>query len=201
MRENNTKRQYTINDKQNNKDIVNESDNFTSLLNNLVIERDNEPQIMTVCRYLFMVGEHVIYAENEKSLYMDDQPLQLSLQTQCTPENHSKSTILPFVISYKKTFKSFNNYRDISIIPVFTKSIEYIILLKCTRITESHHLQYGYKELSPTLHAEFLIKGTIQYYNKNDSPIYIYYICGLDAEKAFDSCNWDILFEKIHYEK
>ena len=46
MNEINTKRQYTINDKQNNKDIVNElSDNFNSLLNNPIIERDSEPQI------------------------------------------------------------------------------------------------------------------------------------------------------------
>ena len=43
----NTKRQYTINDKQNNKDIVNEfADNFNSLLNNPVIERDSEPHII-----------------------------------------------------------------------------------------------------------------------------------------------------------
>ena len=108
-------------------------------------------------------------------------------KTQCTPESLSKSIITPFVKSYKKTLKSFNNY---SIIPIFTKILEYIILLKCPRITESHHLQYRYKELSSTFHAEFLIKETIQYYNKNNSPIYI---CGLDAEKAFDSCNWDIL--------
>ena len=49
-----------------------------------------------------------------------------------------------------------------------------------------------------TLHAEFLIRETINYYNKNGSPVYI---CGLDAEKAFDSCNWDILFEKLYFKK
>ena len=27
------------------------------------------------------------------------------------------------------------------------------------------------------------------------------YVCGLDAEKAFDSCNWGILFEKLYYKK
>ena len=140
-----------------------------------------------------MVGEHVIYAENEKLYVWMTNFYNSIFKTQCTPESLSKSTILPFVKSYKKTFKSFNNYRGISIIPIFTKILEYIILLKCPRITESHHLQYGYKELSSTFHAEFLIKETIQYYNKNNSPIYI---CGLDAEKAFDICNWDILFEK-----
>ena len=48
------------------------------------------------------------------------------------------------------------------------------------------------------MHAEFLIKETIHYYHENNSPIYM---CGLDAEKAFDSCNWDIIFEKLYYEK
>ena len=47
MKKNSKKRQHTINDKQNNKDIVNEFvDNFNSLLNNYVVERDSEPQII-----------------------------------------------------------------------------------------------------------------------------------------------------------
>ena len=48
------------------------------------------------------------------------------------------------------------------------------------------------------MHAEFVISETIKYYNDNNSPVYL---CRLDAEKAFDSCNWDILFEKLYYEK
>ena len=44
MKKNSTKRQYTINDKQNNKDIE-FADNFKSLLNNPVIERDSEPAV------------------------------------------------------------------------------------------------------------------------------------------------------------
>ena len=118
--------------------------------------------------------------------------------SQSTPEGLSTSTIHPLVKSYKKSLKSFNNYRGISIIPVFTKILEYIILLKCPTLAESHHLQHGYKKWSSTIHAEFLIRETLHFYNKNGSPVYI---CGLDAEKAFDSCNWDILFEKLYYEK
>ena len=73
--------------------------------------------------------------------------------------------------------------------------MEYIILLKCPNIAESHPLQYGFKANSSTLHAEFLLSETIRFYNRKNSPVYI---CSLDAEKAFDSCNWDILFEKLH---
>ena len=86
----------------------------------------------------------------------------------------------------------------ISITPIFTKLLEYIILLKGPIIVESHPLQYGFKANSSTLHAEFLLSETIRFYNRKSSPVYI---CSLDAEKAFDSCNWDILFEKLHYEK
>ena len=112
-----------------------------------------------------------------------------------TPTSLSTSIIHPLVKSYKKSLQNFNNYRGISIIPVFTKLLEYLILAKCPEIAASHHLQFGYKGFSSTLHAEFLIKETIQYYNKNGSSVYV---CGLDAEKAFDSCNWDILFEKLY---
>ena len=36
-----------------------------------------------------------------------------------------------------------------------------------------------------------MVKETISFYSKNGSPVYI---CSLDAKKAFDSCDWDVLF-------
>ena len=76
--------------------------------------------------------------------------------------------------------------------------MEYLILQKCPGITHSHNLQFGFKNNSSTLHAKFIISETVKYYNHRKSPVYM---CSLDAEKAFDSCNWDVLFDKLLNEK
>ena len=108
------------------------------------------------------------------------------------------SLIIPLVKSYKKSLNDPNNYRGTSIIPIFTKLLEYLILIISPDIAQSHSSQFGFKSNSSTLHAEFIISETIKYYNSNNSPVYL---CSLDAEKAFDSCNWDVLFEKLYYDK
>ena len=226
LRKSSTKRTSEVNGKQTSEGVVKEfADNFNSLLNNPVINRKPgnsreippaSPQtniIITVedvkdsisklkenksADPSSMVSEHIIYANSDQLLSWMCDFFNSIFNTQSTPVELSESIIHPLVKSYKKSLKSFNNYRGISIIPIFTKILEYIILLKCPEISESHVLQHGYKKSSSTLHAEFLIRETIQHYNANNSPVYI---CGLDAEKAFDSCNWDILFEKLYYEK
>ena len=43
-----------------------------------------------------------------------------------------------------------------------------------------------------------VINETIKHYNNKNSGVYM---CSLDAEKAFDSCNWDALFRKLVEEK
>ena len=226
MRKTSSKRVFNLNNKSTSEEITEEfADNFNSLLNNPVIKCEANPRpipppeaapneihlstedIKQCIKQLkenkakdpaLMVSEHIIYATSDVMYSWLLSFYSTILDEQDSPDNLSKSTINPLVKSYKKSLRSFNNYRGISIIPVFTKLLEYILLRCCPEIAESHALQNGYKLDSSTLHAEFLIKETLHYYNRNGSPVYI---CGLDAEKAFDSCNWDILFEKLYYKK
>ena len=110
------------------------------------------------------------------------------------PDLLTTSLIIPVIKSTKKSFNDPNNYRGISIIPIITKLIELIILEKCPIFKEHNLSRFGFAENSSTIQAEFLLNETINLYNHKQSPIYI---CSLDAEKAFDSCNWLKLFEKL----
>jgi hypothetical protein len=102
------------------------------------------------------------------------------------------------VKSYRKSLSDANNYRGISLIPIVTKLLETVILQKCPILAEAYNTQYGFKNMSSTLHAEFIVQETIKHYNNKGSPVYI---CSLDAEKAFDSCNWSSLFTKLSIDK
>ena len=220
------KKPYIINGKDSKEDITNEfADHFNSLLNHPTVKKDHETKelpepsaseseftintedITTAISYLkinkcpdpfSLLAEHIKFAGNETLIHWLKEFYNKIFLKSTVPDGMSTSTIHPLVKSFKKSLRSSNNYRGISIIPIITKLLEYIILIKCPEIAGGHDFQFGYKEHSSTLHAEFLIAETIRYYNNNNSPVYI---CGLDAEKAFDSCNWDILFEKLHYEK
>ena len=78
--------------------------------------------------------------------------------------------------------------------PTLAKLLEIIILNKCPVLEQPQSSQFGFTNQSSTLHAELLLQDTINFYNKNSSPLYI---CSLDVSKAFDSCNWNLLFEKL----
>ena len=110
------------------------------------------------------------------------------------PHQLSTSILIPLVKSYKKSMNDANNYRGISLIPTLTKLLELIVLVKCPEVGDHALSQFGFAPGSSTLHAELLISDTIKHYNSRGSPVYI---CSLDAEKAFDCCNWNTLFSKL----
>ena len=221
LKESSLKRPFTINNKQSNEDIVNEfGDHFNTLLNNpkgsatcknrplpdstdevfIVttedVDRGIEKLKTNKSKDPFNVlAEHVIHAKNEILTNHIRDILNIAFQDKVTPPPLAVATLIPLVKSYRKSLKSGNNYRGISLIPIMTKIMEYIILNRCPELKNSCNSQFGFKKESSTLHAEFLISETLHHYNKNGSSVYM---CSLDAEKAFDSCNWDILFQKLY---
>ena len=225
IRKTESKRLYTINGKQTGPEIANEfADHFSTLLNqprvktnipayNIYRTDNNTPvtfssnDLAKAIRALklgkstdpFQVGsEHIIFADNIHLLTWLCDFFNSIFKNGQTPPCLSTSKMIPFVKSLKKSLKLAGNYRGISIIPILTKLLEYLILHKYPEIMKNHHLQFGFTSNSSTLHAEFVINETIKHYNKKKSGVYM---CSLDAEKAFDSCNWDALFKKLVEEK
>ena len=139
-------------------------------------------------------AEHLINCTNEKTVsYLADLVNRI-LNAPRLPPILSTSHIVPIMKSHRKPINDPNNYRGVSLIPVLTKVIEKLIVQKCPQLKEHKNTQFGFTSDASTIHAELLIRDTISHYNSKDSPVYI---CSLDAEKAFDSCNWYILFKKL----
>lgn len=142
-------------------------------------------------------AEHLIFApENEFLTYLT-RLLNDLFNDENLPDLLSTSIIIPLAKSTRKSLKDPNNYRGISLIPILTKLMEQIILIKHPELTEHGPSQFGFTSRSSTTHAETVIYDTIRHYNNQGSPVYI---CSLDAEKAFDCCNWLKLFQKLNSE-
>ena len=116
-----------------------------------------------------IMEEHFILANSETLIDHIRDIFNNSFSEQAIPSQLAKTTLIPLVKSYRKSLKDGNNYRGISLIPIMTKILEYIIMLKCPQLAKSRKEQHGSKKKSSTIHAEFLISETIHYYNTNGS--------------------------------
>ena len=139
-------------------------------------------------------AEHYIYALGDHFTSYLTRLINNIFASNDIPPSLSISIIIPLVKSHKKSINDPNNYRGISLIPIITKILEIVVLNKCPQMKNHSSSQFGFVSNSSSLHAEILLQDTISYYNNNDSPVYV---CSLDAEKAFDSCNWYSLFNKL----
>ena len=122
-----------------------------------------------------------------------------SLNTGIFPDKLKIAKVLPV---YKKDDKSLlNNYRPISLLPVFSKIIEKAVYRQLYSYFTSHNLfyrsQHGFKKLHSTETAALeFIDRIFKFLDSGEIPVSVY----LDLSKAFDTLDHEILFHKLkHY--
>ena len=104
------------------------------------------------------------------------------------------SILVPIVKNKTKLLSDANNYRPIALACVSSKIFENIILSRYATMLSSSDNQFGFKEAAGTELCIFSLKAVVNEYLKHDTPVFVVF---LDASKAFDRINHDILFCKL----
>lgn len=169
--------------------------------------------------FLFPVTESEILSlikklNNSRACGIDEfkiQPIKAVAQYICQPLSHICNLILnsgdfPDVLKIAKVsviFKSgdpndMNNYRPISVLPIFSKVIEQVINTRILSFCKTNHIiaeqQYGFQKQKSTEMAILNIKDKI--IDNIEQKLFTIGVF-LDFKKAFDSIKHDILFQKL----
>ena len=108
------------------------------------------------------------------------------------PEALSNCILVPIAKGQKDPTKS-NNYRPIALAPMLSKVFEQAIILQYSELLFTSDLQFGFKKSFSTSLCTGLLKNTVSCYIHHGSK---FFDCFLDASKAFDLINHDILFQR-----
>jgi len=103
-------------------------------------------------------------------------------------------TIVPILKKGLNTSKS-SNYRPIALAQVISKVFELIILDEYEENLSTQPTQFGYKKKSGTELAVFTLRQIAHSYMRRGSTVYL---CYLDASKAFDTVDHQLLLSKLN---
>ena len=101
---------------------------------------------------------------------------------------------LPLLKSSLKDPADTNSYRAIAGSSIILKLFDKVVLVVWGQFLSSDSLQFGYKAETSTTQCSWLVMEVANHFLRNGShPI----LTLLDCTKAFDTCKFDVLFQKL----
>ena len=134
-------------------------------------------------------SSHVIHASNKLSVYLC-LLFNVMIKFNYIPNDILVSTIIP-IPKNKQSQCNSENYRGIALGSILGKLLDLIILKQNAHVFATDDLQFGFKPNHSTTQCTFALNEIIQYYENNNSTIYVLM---LDCSKAFDRVNYVKLF-------
>jgi len=110
------------------------------------------------------------------------------------PQECTQTVIAPICKNKNENISDAGNYRPVSLATIIPKLFEHYILSCISPLLATTDNQFGFKPKHGTDMCIFLLKQTVSYYVKKDTPVISAF---LDASKVFDKTNHNLLFAKL----
>jgi len=105
-----------------------------------------------------------------------------------------QTVIVPICKNKNGNIDDAGNCRPVSLATIIYKLFEHYILSCISPLLATTDNQFGFKPKCSTDICIFLLKQTVSYYVSKDTPVFSAF---LDASKAFDRNNHNLLFAKL----
>lgn len=122
----------------------------------------------------------------------------LMLKHGYVPNQFGRGIVIPLIKDKHADLTNSNNYRGITISPVISKIFEGCLLMKFESYLYSNDLQLGFKKNLGCGPALFTVQQVVKYFTSRGSTVFV---TAVDASKAFDRLDHNILLAKLRSRK